>query len=298
MPASASDDSSDSDEADFGTHISDDESSSKRTRRDKLLRAADPEKQAKFKHGHQTEVVDAQGRVRFHGAFTGGFSAGFFNTVGSEEGWAPSEWRSTRDSRGGVSAAMRPEDFMDDEDLAGRHGEGKLVARAGFTKPTRAPALPSAEPSQPRALPRGGGAAAQLKDLLHVRPLPHPERRPCLAAQSPVTQRGPAMAVQAHAARQWALSARWARIRPPLLPYPGTLLAASALARSLPAGAHRPYPPLRVPLECPVGAGSDGREQHRLPHAAPAGLEGGLWGRRPPQASQREGRRRQRQSKQ
>ena len=29
---------------------------------------------------------DAQGRRRFHGAFTGGFSAGYFNTVGSEQG--------------------------------------------------------------------------------------------------------------------------------------------------------------------------------------------------------------------
>lgn len=33
---------------------------------------------------HQQEVRDAQGRQRLHGAFTGGFSAGFFNTVGSE----------------------------------------------------------------------------------------------------------------------------------------------------------------------------------------------------------------------
>ena len=31
-------------------------------------------------------VKDKQGRRRFHGAFTGGFSAGFFNTVGTQEG--------------------------------------------------------------------------------------------------------------------------------------------------------------------------------------------------------------------
>ena len=30
-------------------------------------------------------VVDEEGRRRFHGAFTGGFSAGYFNTVGSAE---------------------------------------------------------------------------------------------------------------------------------------------------------------------------------------------------------------------
>jgi G patch domain-containing protein 1 len=32
------------------------------------------------------EVTDEQGRRRFHGAFTGGFSAGYFNTVGSKVG--------------------------------------------------------------------------------------------------------------------------------------------------------------------------------------------------------------------
>lgn len=31
-------------------------------------------------------VKDEKGRKRFHGAFTGGFSAGYFNTVGSKEG--------------------------------------------------------------------------------------------------------------------------------------------------------------------------------------------------------------------
>ena len=29
-------------------------------------------------------VTDEQGRRRFHGAFTGGFSAGYYNTCGSE----------------------------------------------------------------------------------------------------------------------------------------------------------------------------------------------------------------------
>jgi hypothetical protein len=33
---------------------------------------------------HQQEVTDEQGRRRFHGAFTGGFSAGYYNTVGSK----------------------------------------------------------------------------------------------------------------------------------------------------------------------------------------------------------------------
>lgn len=42
------------------------------------------------------EVTDEKGRRRFHGAFTGGFSAGHFNTVGSEEGWKPSTFTSSR----------------------------------------------------------------------------------------------------------------------------------------------------------------------------------------------------------
>lgn len=32
-------------------------------------------------------ATDENGRRRFHGAFTGGFSAGYYNTVGSKEGW-------------------------------------------------------------------------------------------------------------------------------------------------------------------------------------------------------------------
>jgi len=41
-------------------------------------------------------VTDENGRRRFHGAFTGGFSAGYFNTVGSSEGWQPSKFVSSR----------------------------------------------------------------------------------------------------------------------------------------------------------------------------------------------------------
>lgn len=66
-------------------------------------------------------VKDEKGRYkRFHGAFTGGFSAGYFNTVGSKEGWAPSTFVSSRNQKVGTHNA-RPEDFMDEEDL-GEHG--------------------------------------------------------------------------------------------------------------------------------------------------------------------------------
>jgi len=69
-------------------------------------------------------VTDENGRRRFHGAFTGGFSAGFFNTVGSRDGWTPQHFKSSR-SKGGsnVEGEAKPErrqqtanDFMDDED--------------------------------------------------------------------------------------------------------------------------------------------------------------------------------------
>ena len=39
-----------------------------------------------FKPIWQQEAKDERGRKRFHGAFTGGFSAGYFNTVGTKEG--------------------------------------------------------------------------------------------------------------------------------------------------------------------------------------------------------------------
>ncbi|KAH7414141.1 hypothetical protein DE146DRAFT_731649 [Phaeosphaeria sp. MPI-PUGE-AT-0046c] len=66
-------------------------------------------------------VTDERGRRRLHGAFTGGFSAGYFNTVGSKEGWAPKTFVSSRANRSkdqNHAPSQRAEDFMDDEDLA------------------------------------------------------------------------------------------------------------------------------------------------------------------------------------
>uniref|UniRef100_A0A8C7BKA4 G-patch domain containing 1 n=1 Tax=Neovison vison TaxID=452646 RepID=A0A8C7BKA4_NEOVI len=63
-------------------------------------------------------VRDEKGRYkRFHGAFSGGFSAGYFNTVGSKEGWTPSSFVSSRQNRAD-KAVLGPEDFMDEEDLS------------------------------------------------------------------------------------------------------------------------------------------------------------------------------------
>ena len=81
---------------------------------------------ARAREGH---VLDEQGRRRFHGAMTGGFSAGYYNTVGSAEGWAPSTFVSSRGSRASVRA-QTVRDFCDaeDEELMG----GSIIATSGF----------------------------------------------------------------------------------------------------------------------------------------------------------------------
>ncbi|EKM50069.1 uncharacterized protein PHACADRAFT_153394 [Phanerochaete carnosa HHB-10118-sp] len=72
------------------------------------------------------EVRDEKGRRRLHGAFTGGFSAGYFNSVGSKEGWTPSTFMSSRGDRA-KKKEVRPEDFMDEEDLAELRESRQLI---------------------------------------------------------------------------------------------------------------------------------------------------------------------------
>eukprot|EP01012_Entosiphon_sulcatum_P036298 TRINITY_DN4624_c0_g1_i1.p1 TRINITY_DN4624_c0_g1~~TRINITY_DN4624_c0_g1_i1.p1 ORF type:complete len:488 (-),score=63.69 TRINITY_DN4624_c0_g1_i1:7-1437(-) len=61
---------------------------------------------------------------RFYGAWTGGFSAGFNNSVGTKDGWQPAEFSSRRSRRldpedtEGTRPAQRAEDYMDSEDMA------------------------------------------------------------------------------------------------------------------------------------------------------------------------------------
>ncbi|KAL8712349.1 MAG: hypothetical protein Q9220_003500 [cf. Caloplaca sp. 1 TL-2023] len=81
------------------------------------------------------EVTDENGRKRLHGAFTGGFSAGYFNTVGSKEGWTPStfvssRWNKKKDAP--PAQQQRPEDFMDDEDIADAEEAKKLQTADSF----------------------------------------------------------------------------------------------------------------------------------------------------------------------
>ncbi|XP_045832491.1 G patch domain-containing protein TGH isoform X1 [Trifolium pratense] len=75
----------DSDEEDFvffGTPIEREEDSISR----KKKAIAESSGQLRTLPAWKQEVRDDEGRRRFHGAFTGGYSAGYYNTVGSKEG--------------------------------------------------------------------------------------------------------------------------------------------------------------------------------------------------------------------
>ncbi|KAL4234390.1 G patch domain-containing protein 1 [Mactra antiquata] len=84
------------------------------------------------------QVKDDKGRTRFHGAFTGGFSAGYFNSVGSKEGWAPSTFTSSRKEKYKDQFQQKPEDFMDEEDMT-EHGIAprKFVTGGKFSSEER-----------------------------------------------------------------------------------------------------------------------------------------------------------------
>ncbi|OKL59947.1 hypothetical protein UA08_04542 [Talaromyces atroroseus] len=79
------------------------------------------------------EVTDERGRKRLHGAFTGGFSAGYFNTVGSKEGWTPSTFVSSRQNRAKDAKQQRIEDFMDEEDIREAEESKELQTSENFS---------------------------------------------------------------------------------------------------------------------------------------------------------------------
>jgi hypothetical protein len=93
------------------------------------------DRKRKFVPVHEQTVVDEHGRRRFHGAFTGGFSAGYFNTVGSAEGFTPQQFRSSR-ADGKLAQSAQQQDvkqFMDAEDFAEFGMQEGVVANAQFT---------------------------------------------------------------------------------------------------------------------------------------------------------------------
>ncbi|PWA53952.1 hypothetical protein CTI12_AA440330 [Artemisia annua] len=79
----------------YGTPIEREEDTISRKRKS----VAEASGQLRTVPAHKQEVRDEEGRRRFHGAFSGGFSAGYFNTVGSKEGWTPQTFTSSRKKR-------------------------------------------------------------------------------------------------------------------------------------------------------------------------------------------------------
>lgn len=75
-------------------------------------------------------MTDRQGRKRFHGAFEGGWSAGYWNTVGSAEGWEPATFKSSRDDRT-KAQAQSIEHFLDDDELE-EYNRTTLETRAQY----------------------------------------------------------------------------------------------------------------------------------------------------------------------
>lgn len=71
------------------------------------------------RYNESQTVRDERGRQRFHGAFTGGFSAGHFNSVGTVEGFRPKQFVSHRksDQTNSSNFSHKPEDYMDEEDF-------------------------------------------------------------------------------------------------------------------------------------------------------------------------------------
>eukprot|EP00435_Cladocopium_sp_Y103_P037765 s963_g10.t1 len=72
-------------------------------------------------------IAKSRGERTFYGAFEGGFSAGYWGTVGSKEGWEPASFSSSRSKRH-ADAAPRVEDYMDEEDLRDHRSSRKTIA--------------------------------------------------------------------------------------------------------------------------------------------------------------------------
>ncbi|KAJ2882130.1 hypothetical protein IWW38_005699, partial [Coemansia aciculifera] len=80
----------------------------------------------------QHRTWDGKPRDYSRDAFKGGFSAGYHGTVGSKEGWQSStSFVSTRAKRA-ERTQMRPEDFMDDEDLADVQAAKRITVASDY----------------------------------------------------------------------------------------------------------------------------------------------------------------------
>ncbi|KAM7279485.1 hypothetical protein ACFE04_006619 [Oxalis oulophora] len=102
------------------------------------------------------EVLDEEGRRRFHGAFTGGYSAGYYNTVGSKEGWAPQTFTSSRKNRAEIKN-QSVLNFLDEDEKSefeSQLGTSSKFDTFGFTAAEHARKQADKEQQQrPSAIP-------------------------------------------------------------------------------------------------------------------------------------------------
>lgn len=77
-------------------------------------------------NSNNVKAKDPMGNVRWKGAFTGGFEAGYRNTCGSKDGWVPTSMMSSSSNNKPV-IQQSIFDFMDKEDL-GREAIGQNIS--------------------------------------------------------------------------------------------------------------------------------------------------------------------------
>ena len=123
----------------------------------------------KFVPVWQQDVRDEEGRRRFHGAWTGGFSAGYYNTVGSKEGWTPSMFTSSRSQRA-ERVVSAPQQFMDTEDY-----EGAGVGGRALSSRIEYDVFASRAPSSAATTTQGGAGAAAHSSALASMLAPPPD---------------------------------------------------------------------------------------------------------------------------
>lgn len=88
-----------------------------------------------FKPVWKQELKNNYGGKRLHGAFQGGFSAGYFNTVGSKEGWTPASFRSSRGERA-VVKHHGADTYMDAEDESEIRDYSRLAISENYSSGT------------------------------------------------------------------------------------------------------------------------------------------------------------------
>ncbi|KAJ2504885.1 hypothetical protein IWW47_002317 [Coemansia sp. RSA 2052] len=102
-------------------------------------------------HQGQHRTWDGKPRDYSRDAFKGGFIAGYHGTVGSKEGWQPTaSFVSSRNKRV-ERTQMRPEDFMDEEDLADIQATKRITVAGEYRTDGERPPESAAVPKESNA---------------------------------------------------------------------------------------------------------------------------------------------------